>query len=252
MRWSILFLVMVVSACMKTNAPLTIENRLEDELEAKASLATIRKAVITVWYGWDDPYTRSTRWYPVVGIVSARETVITSYPPFALGWLTANELDTPAHVYVTPLDGNTAVKQPRWAGTFKGVRGGIATVSVPGLPHPPASWAYAPEKHVGRYVLAIEGKGLTQRSKAWPPRVSVTPIAYQRSVDYGDRSCVIGIRYFTEPRGEAFAAFDAHHGLIGLIDGGVAYLPDLKQRDPNIPHDRDWSSSGFYVCLSIP
>lgn len=253
MRWSMLFLVVVSLACTKTNVAVTVENRIEGEAPPAASMERNQAAIVSVWYGWDNPETALTKWYPIVGIVSAPETVITSYPPFELAWLTPEEIGPPAHIVVTTLDGNAyESKRPRWNGAFMSTRHGTATVSVEGLPHAPITWAYAPEKREGRYVLALDGKGLTQRSETWPPRLSVTPIAYQRSVDYGDRSCVVGIRYFTDPKGEAFAAFDEHHELIGLIDGRVAILPDLKQRDPNIPHDRDWSSGGFYVCLSIP
>ncbi|WKZ28823.1 MAG: hypothetical protein QY323_04810 [Patescibacteria group bacterium] len=179
--------------------------------------------------------------------------MITSYPPFALAWLTAEEIGSPTRVYVTPLDGNGAdAKQLRWSGRFKGSQEGVATVSAAGLPHTPVVKAYAPEKRVSRYALALDGKGFSQRSETWPPRLSVTPIAYQRLVDFGDRTCVIGIRYYLDPAGETFAAFDERHEWIGLIEGRAAILPDLKQRDPNIPHDRDWSTGGFYVCIAIP
>lgn len=253
MRWSMLFLTLFALACTKTIAASTVENRIEGEPPPAASLESNRAAVVSVWYGWDNPETALTKWYPVVGIVSARETVITSYPPFELAWLTPEEIGPPAHVVVATLDGNAyETRRPRWNASFMGTSYGIATVTAEGLPHAPITRAYAPEKRDARYVLALDGKGLTQRSKTWPPRVTVTTVAYQRPVDYGDRSCSVGIRYYMDPKGEAIAAFDEQHELIGLIDGRVAILPDLKQRDPNVPHDRDWSSGGFFVCIAIP
>lgn len=255
MRWLIMFLAFNVLACSKTSQRVSIENRLEFPGSPAPTLQSNMTAVVMVWYGWEHPTQPRVIWHPVVGIVSARGTVFTSFPPFKLAWLEPGELSPPSRIYVTPINAVAAdAKEHRWAGTFNGWSDAIATVSVPELPHTPIVWSdQAPEKRVGKYVLALDGKGLvSDRSETWPPQLSASSIAYQHDIEYGDRSCVIGIRYHGEPKGEAFAAFDERHELIGLIDGRVVIVPEHKHRNPSIPPGTEWGAWRSFVCIAIP